>query len=97
MSGPLDEQVRESCRFVARNMKVAGVKVLGAADIPQYDLTAIFEAIVDAVAHRDYAIYGSKVGLKMFVDRLEISSPGTIPNTMTVEISSTASPPATRH
>ncbi len=85
ISGPLDEQVRESCRFVARNMKVAGIKDLGRRDIPQYDLTAVFEAMVNAVAHRDYAIYGSKVRLKMFADRLEIYSPGAIPNTMTIE------------
>lgn len=85
ISGPLDEQIRESCRFVARNMKVAGVKDQGRRDIPQYDLTAVFEAMVNAVAHRDYSIYGSKVRLKMFADRLEIYSPGSIPNTMTVE------------
>lgn len=85
ISGPLDEQVRESCRFVARNMKIAGIKDLGRMDIPQYDLTAVFETVVNAVAHRDYAIYGSKIRLKMLEDRLEIYSPGTIPNTMTVE------------
>jgi ATP-dependent DNA helicase RecG len=85
ISGPLDEQVHEACRFVARNMKVAAVKDQGRIDIPQYDLTAVFEAMVNAVAHRDYAIYGSKVRLKMFADRLEVYSPGTIPNTMTVE------------
>lgn len=85
ISGPLDEQVRESCRFVARNMKVGAVKDLGRKDIPQYDLTAVFEAMVNAVAHRDYAIYGSKIRLRLFSDRLEIYSPGTIPNTMTIE------------
>jgi len=85
ISGPLDDQVREACRFVARNMKVAGEKDLGRKDIPQYGLTAVFEALVNALAHRDYAIYGSKTRLKMFADRLEIYSPGTIPNTMTVE------------
>ncbi|MFP4032527.1 MAG: ATP-binding protein [Desulfococcaceae bacterium] len=84
ISGPLDEQVRESCRFVARNMKVAAVKNLGRRDIPQYDLTAVFEALINAVAHRDYAIYGSKIRLRMFADRLEISSPGSLPNTMTI-------------
>lgn len=40
---------------------------------------------MNAVAHRDYAIYGSKIRLKMFSDRLELYSPGTIPNTMSVE------------
>lgn len=85
ISGPLDEQIRETCRFVARNMKIAAVKDLGRRDIPQYDMTAVFEAVVNALAHRDYAVYGSKVRLKMFDDRLEIYSPGTIPNTMTIE------------
>jgi predicted HTH transcriptional regulator len=85
ISGPLDEQVRESCRFVARNMKVGAVKHLGRVDIPQYDLTAVFEAVVNAVAHRDYSIYGSKIRLKLFSDRLELYSPGAIPNTMTVD------------
>ncbi|MFZ1575575.1 MAG: ATP-binding protein [Chromatiaceae bacterium] len=85
LTGPLDEQISEACRFVARNMKVAATKDLGRRNIPQYDLTAVFEALVNAVAHRDYAIYGSKVRLKMFADRLEIYSPGAIPNTLTVE------------
>jgi len=85
ISGPLDEQIRESCRFVARNMKVAGIKKLGRRDIPQYDLTAVFEAVVNAVAHRDYSIYGVKIRLQMFADRLEIYSPGTIPNTMSID------------
>jgi predicted HTH transcriptional regulator len=85
ISGPLDEQVREACRFVVRNMKVAAVKHIGRIDIPQYDLTAVFEAMVNATAHRDYSIYGSKIRLRMFADRLEIFSPGTIPNSMTVE------------
>jgi ATP-dependent DNA helicase RecG len=85
ISGPLDEQIRESCRFVARNMKVAAVKDQGRTDIPQYDLTAVFEAMVNAAAHRDYTVYGSKIRLKLFADRLEIYSPGTLTNTMTVE------------
>ncbi|MEW6221197.1 MAG: ATP-binding protein [Thermodesulfobacteriota bacterium] len=85
ISGSLDEQVREACRFVVRNMKVGAIKTMGRRDIPQYDLTAVFEAMVNAVAHRDYADYGAKIRLRLFADRLEIISPGTIPNTMTVE------------
>jgi len=85
ISGSLDEQVREACRFVTRNMKVGAIKDLGRKDIPQYDLAAVFEAVVNAVAHRDYAVYGSKIRLRMFADRLELYSPGAIPNTMTVE------------
>ena len=83
--GPLDAQIAEACRFVARNMKVGASKTLGRHDLPQYDLTAVFEAIANAVGHRDYAIYGQKVRLRMFEDRMELHSPGTIPNTMTLE------------
>jgi len=85
ITGPLDEQVSEACRFVARNMKIGAIKTMGRRDIPQYDLTAVFEVMVNAVAHRDYSIYGSKIRLRLFADRLEIYSPGTIANTMTVD------------
>lgn len=85
ISGPLDRQVIDACRFVARNMKTAASKDQGRTDIPQFDMTAMFEALVNAVAHRDYSIHGSKIRLRLFEDRLELYSPGTIPNTMTVE------------
>ncbi len=85
ISGPLDHQVEQSCRFVARNMKVLGFKELGRVDRPQFDMTAVFEAMVNAVAHRDYSIHGSKIRLRLFDDRLEISSPGSIVNSMTAE------------
>jgi predicted HTH transcriptional regulator len=85
ISGPLDRQVVEACRFVARNMRTSATKAMGRADLPQYDMTAVFEALVNSVAHRDYAIYGSKIRLRMYSDRLELYSPGTLANTMTIE------------
>lgn len=54
-------------------------------DRPQFDALAVFEAITNAVAHRDYSISGSKVRLRLFDDRLELFSPGMLPNTMTPE------------
>ncbi len=83
--GPLDVQVADACRFVARNQRVAAEKTIGRRDIPQYHLGAVFEAMVNAVAHRDYSVYGSKIRLRMFSDRLELFSPGEMPNTMTVD------------
>ena len=47
--------------------------------------TAIREALVNAVVHRDYAITGSKVFLEVFDRRVDITSPGALPNHMTVE------------
>ena len=43
-------------------------------DLPQYDMMAVFEAVTNAVAHRDYSMAGSKIRLRMFDDRLEIYS-----------------------
>lgn len=83
--GPLDVQITEAYKFVEKNMNVYAVKEPARRDIPQYAMQAVFEALVNAVAHRDYSIQGSKVRLHMFSDRLEIFSPGTIPNTMTIE------------
>ncbi len=81
ISGPLDVQVEQACRFVGRNMKVAAFKNFGREDRPQFDMTAVFEAVVNAVAHRDYSIHGSKIRLRLFADRLELYSPGEIPGT----------------
>lgn len=85
LMGPLDSQIMAACAFVRKNMRVTARKKEGRKDIPQYDMTAVFEAVVNAVAHRDYSIHGSKIRLRMFADRLELYSPGTITNTMTVE------------
>ena len=85
ITGPLDRQVVEACRFVAKNMKVAAFKHMGRLDRPQFDMEAVFEAMINAVAHRDYSIHGSKIRLRLFSNRLELYSPGALPNTMAVE------------
>lgn len=85
ITGPLDIQVRDACRFVERNMRVYAVKAPHRIETPQFSMNAVFEAVVNAVAHRDYSVYGSKIRIHLFSDRLEIFSPGTIPNTMTVD------------
>lgn len=82
--GPVDEQIRQSFAFVRRNMRVEAVKRPGRIDIPQYDLGAVYEALVNAVAHRDYAMYGARIRVHLFADRLEISTPGGLPNSLTV-------------
>ena len=85
IKGPLDAQVVGACNFVLRNQKVAASKDVGRTDIPQYDMTAVFEALVNAVAHRDYSMSGARIRLRMFSNRLELYSPGALPNTMTVD------------
>ncbi|MDD9998655.1 MAG: putative DNA binding domain-containing protein [Rhodospirillaceae bacterium] len=83
--GPLDRQITEACRFVARNMRTEAFKDQGRRDRPQYDMAAVFEAVVNAVAHRDYSIRESKIRLRLFENRLEIYSPGAIANSLSLD------------
>lgn len=85
INGPLDVQIRDAWKFVERNMRVFAIKAPNRIETPQFSLNAVFEAVVNAVAHRDYSVYGSKIRLHLFSDRLELFSPGAIPNTMTIE------------
>jgi predicted HTH transcriptional regulator len=83
--GPLDTQIDQAMAFLAKNQGVAAVKKPHRLEIPQFSEKAVFEAVVNAVAHRDYSVSGSKIRFFMFADRLEIYSPGPLPNTVTVD------------
>jgi len=51
-------------------------------DIPIVPFKALRELLVNAVAHRDYAILGSRVLFEVFTDRVVVTSPGALPNHM---------------
>lgn len=85
MGGPLPDQIADAVQFVVRNMRVAARKTPEREDVPQYSKPAVFEAVVNAVAHRDYSISSRRIRLSMFKNRLEIDSPGQLPNGMTIE------------
>jgi ATP-dependent DNA helicase RecG len=54
-------------------------------DVADYPEFAYREAIVNAVAHRDYALEGSFVQIRLFADRLEVQSPGGLGGHVTVD------------
>lgn len=83
--GPLDRQIMDAYKFVDRYNQVSALKDIGRMERPQYSMRAVFEALVNAVVHRDYSKSGSKIRLFLFADRLELSSPGALANTLTVE------------
>ena len=83
IGGPLDEQIAETLHFVRRNMLVRATKRTARAVRPQFSERAVFEAVVNAVAHRDYSIHGARVRLHLFGDRLELYVPGALTNTLT--------------
>ena len=95
ITGPLNEQIAGAVAFASRNMQVAARKDPARSDLPQYSEKALFEALVNAVVHRDYSMRGSKIRLSMFDNRVEIQSPGSLPNNLTVE--SMASRQSTRN
>ena len=83
--GPLDQQIIDAFKFVQKHNEVSARKDIGRIDQPQYSMRAVFEAIVNAVVHRDYSKSGSKIRLFMFTDRLELYSPGALANTVTID------------
>ena len=85
ITGPLDRQIHDAVNFARRNTRVAARKAPGRVDIPQFNPRAVFEAIVNAVVHRDYSLADAKIRLFLFDNRLELYSPGALPNTLPIE------------
>ena len=83
--GPLDQQILDAFKFVQKYNPISAHKQIDSMDQPQYSMSAIFEAIVNAVVHRDYSKHESTIRLFMFADRLELYSPGTLVNGLTVD------------
>ncbi len=72
--------------FVRRNTTPSAY-LEGARRIDRWEFPeeAVREAVVNALVHRDYSIVGTDVMLVIFSDRLEVVSPGRLPNTVTPE------------
>ena len=81
--GPLDTQIFGALHFVRRNVFVGAKKVIARMDRPQFSERAVFEALVNAVAHRDYSMAGAQIRLHLFRNRIELYVPGALANTLT--------------
>lgn len=78
--------IEQALGFVRRNIAMqADVTEGQRREDWEYPLDAVREAVVNAVAHRDYTIHGIDVDLSIYSDRIEIISPGRLPNTVTVD------------
>ena len=86
IGGCLADQIRQAEAFVVGNMQ-RGMKIRGFAreETTEYPLGVVREAIVNAVAHRDYSIRGDGIRLFMFSNRLEVYSPGRLPGHVTLD------------
>ena len=64
--------------FVTQRMNRSMIKLGDTRkNIDAYPQRALFEGVINAVAHRDYFLDGTQIQVDMFKDRLEISSPGS--------------------
>ena len=78
--------VEQAWDFVRRNTTPSSyLDGMRRVDRWEYPESVIREAVVNALVHRDYTIAGSDISLTVYSDRLEIESPGRLPNTVTVE------------
>ncbi len=82
----LPEQIRRAEAFLVSHMR-RGVRINGLTrdEETEYPIKAVREAIVNAVAHRDYSIRGDSIRIAMFSDRIEFYSPGRLPGHVTVQ------------
>lgn len=74
------EALDEVEKFVKKNTRKA-MKIVEfeRVDIPEYPYEAIREALVNALAHRDYFLTGATIRVLIFDDRIEIDNPGVPP------------------
>lgn len=77
-SGNITETIDYMYSFVLQRMNHTLIKQADShIEIDAYPKRALFESIINAVAHRDYYLDGTQIQVDMFRDRLEISSPGS--------------------
>jgi ATP-dependent DNA helicase RecG len=84
--GTLPDMIEKTQAAVFDNMRKRAI-MNGAKreEIPEYPNWAIRESVVNAIAHRDYSLSGSKIQISMFADRIEVQSPGGLPGNITVD------------
>ena len=77
--------IENALRFIERNTRTAyRIEGLKRQNIPEYPMKALREAITNAVMHRDWFFDGANVFVEIYTDRIEVSSPGSLPKGLTL-------------
>lgn len=86
ITGRLPAIIEDTRLFLERNIR-RPARELGfrREDLALYDRKALGEAVVNAIAHRDYSLSGSQIRVFVFTDRVEVRSPGRLPNSVTLD------------
>ncbi|RPH24692.1 MAG: transcriptional regulator, partial [Bacteroidales bacterium] len=85
LTGPLPQQVDNGLAAIKANLRLPST-IVGAkrVEAPHYPDRVFRELLVNACVHRNYSIYGANIRVFMFSDRLEVISPGRLPNTVSI-------------
>ena len=96
-AGDIISQLLKSHDFIKMNSKVRWKKMSDhRVNKPDYADRAVFEALANALMHRDYDVIGSEVHVDIFDDRLEIYSPGGMPDGKLIQDREIDAVPSTR-
>jgi ATP-dependent DNA helicase RecG len=86
IGGPLARIIQRTWEVMGEEMRIGAVVTgLERQERTEYPVAAVREALVNAVAHRDYRLGGRRIEVRMFTDRMEITSPGGLPGFITVD------------
>ena len=85
IAGTLPLQIEETEKIIQFYMKKSS-EIEGFKRIykTEYPTEAIREVVINAIAHRNYSIHGSNIRIFIFNNRIEVYSPGRLPNTITL-------------
>ena len=96
-SGSVISLIDNGEAFIKRNAKKMWRKTANSREeMPEYVERSYHEALVNAIAHRDYLIYGSEVHIDIFDNRMEIYSPGGMPDGSVIQERDPLMVPSTR-
>ena len=96
-SGSVISLIDNGEAFIKRNAKKMWRKTANSREeMPEYVERSYHEALVNAIAHRDYLIYGSEVNIDIFDNRIEIYSPGGMPDGSVIQERDPLMVPSTR-
>lgn len=86
INGSITTQLQQAEKFLRSNLQSV-VRMIGLShqEVLEYPFDAVRELIVNAIAHRDYNLQGDSIHLNIFVDRLEVTSPGSLPGPITID------------
>lgn len=96
-SGSVISLIENGEAFIKRNAKMKWKKTPNSRiEMPDYVERSYHEALVNALAHRDYLVNGSEVHIDIYDDRMEIYSPGGMPDGSLIQERDPLTVPSTR-